>query len=65
MDKGDANLVCQECGFVPKHVCQIDIVHIDGIEGTDDPGKYETWCANCQMRHVGGETWEQTRGQMK
>lgn len=34
--------VCERCGFVPEHVCQLD-VH----KHREDLSKRETLCANC------------------
>lgn len=38
---------CALCGFVPAHRCQLDVDHIDGNHGNDDPGNLQTLCANC------------------
>lgn len=39
--------ICDECGFVAKHPCQLDVDHIDGNRDNDDPSNYRTLCANC------------------
>jgi hypothetical protein len=38
---------CPRCGFVPAHACQMDIDHIDGNHGNDDPANLQCLCANC------------------
>jgi 5-methylcytosine-specific restriction endonuclease McrA len=44
--------VCSECGFIPKHSCQLDIHHKDGNHRNNDPNNLETLCANChRLRH--------------
>jgi hypothetical protein len=42
--KGD---VCERCGFVPEHPCQLDVHHRDGNHQNNDPSNLETLCANC------------------
>lgn len=39
--------VCEECGFVPVHPCQLDVDHVDGNHKNDDPSNLRTLCANC------------------
>ena len=39
--------VCEECGFVPKHSCQLDVDHIDSNHKNNDPTNLRTLCANC------------------
>ena len=39
--------VCEECGFVPVHPCQLDVDHRDGDKRNDDPANLQTLCANC------------------
>jgi 5-methylcytosine-specific restriction endonuclease McrA len=38
---------CQKCGFVPEHMCQLDVDHIDGNHHNNDPNNLQTLCANC------------------
>lgn len=40
-------LICEECGFVPVHPCQLDVDHLDGDHTNDDPSNLQTLCANC------------------
>jgi len=44
LHKGD---VCEECGFVPKHSCQLAVDHIDGDKANNTPENYQTLCHNC------------------
>ena len=39
--------VCVSCGFVPQHLCQLDVDHIDGDHLNNDPNNLQTLCANC------------------
>lgn len=39
--------VCERCGFVPEHVSQLDVDHIDGNRQNGDPSNLQTLCANC------------------
>jgi hypothetical protein len=38
---------CEMCGFVPQHVCQLDVDHRDGDRTNNDPSNLQTLCANC------------------
>jgi len=38
---------CEKCGFVPIHIIQLDIDHIDGNNSNNDPSNLQTLCANC------------------
>lgn len=38
---------CERCGFIPIHLCQLDVDHIDGNRNNDDPINLQTLCANC------------------
>lgn len=38
---------CERCGFVPEHVCQLDVDHVDGDKANNDPTNLMTLCANC------------------
>lgn len=42
--KGDR---CEDCGFIPKHKCQLDVDHIDGNHSNNNPDNFRTLCANC------------------
>lgn len=39
--------VCEDCGFVPVHRCQLDVDHIDGDKKNNAPSNLKTLCANC------------------
>jgi len=39
--------VCEACGFVPVHPCQLDVDHRDGDHSNHDPENLQTLCANC------------------
>lgn len=41
------NIVCERCGFVPEHTCQLDVHHIDRNHSNDAPSNLQTLCANC------------------
>ena len=38
---------CEECGFIPKNMCQLDIDHIDGNHKNNEINNLKTLCANC------------------
>ena len=38
---------CEECGFIPKHRCQLDVDHIDGNNKNNEESNLQTLCANC------------------
>jgi len=38
---------CEKCGFVPQHMCQLDIHHINGIHSDNTESNLQTLCANC------------------
>ena len=38
---------CQQCGFNPVHISQLDVDHIDGDRWNNDPSNLQTLCANC------------------
>ena len=42
--KGD---ICEKCGFVAEHRCQLDVHHIDGNHENDEISNLQTLCANC------------------
>lgn len=39
--------ICEACGFIPKHRCQLDLDHMDGNPKNNDPSNFVTLCANC------------------
>lgn len=38
---------CELCGFIPQHIIQLDVDHIDGNKNNSDPSNLQTLCANC------------------
>jgi len=38
---------CEQCGFIAKYHCQLDIDHIDGNHYNDDEDNLMCLCANC------------------
>lgn len=38
---------CERCNFLPEHICQLDVDHIDGNHKNNDPVNLQTLCANC------------------
>jgi 5-methylcytosine-specific restriction endonuclease McrA len=39
--------LCGRCGFVPEHVCQMDVDHVDGDHSNNAPANLMVLCANC------------------
>jgi hypothetical protein len=39
--------VCEACGFIAAHPCQLDVDHKDGNWLNDDPANLQVLCANC------------------
>jgi 5-methylcytosine-specific restriction endonuclease McrA len=38
---------CSFCGFIPVHISQLDVDHIDGNHFNNNPVNLQTLCANC------------------
>lgn len=38
---------CEKCGFIPEHICQLDVDHIDGDRSNSELSNLQTLCANC------------------
>lgn len=38
---------CDFCGFIPVHICQLDLDHIDGNHKNNKEDNLQTLCANC------------------
>ena len=38
---------CEKCDFIPKHMCQLDVDHIDGNKKNNEILNLQTLCANC------------------
>jgi 5-methylcytosine-specific restriction endonuclease McrA len=41
------NLICQDCGFVAKDVCQLELDHIDGNKNNNNANNQVVLCSNC------------------
>jgi 5-methylcytosine-specific restriction endonuclease McrA len=39
--------MCERCGFVPEHRCQLDVNHKNGDHSDNRPENLETLCSNC------------------
>ena len=48
---------CQQCGFVPVHICQLEVDHIDGDHNNNERTNWQVLCANCHKlkTHLNGE----------
>lgn len=54
--KGD---LCESCGFIPEHSCQLDVDHIDGSRDNNNIDNYQTLCANChRLKTYKNKDWE-------
>lgn len=50
---------CEVCGFIPMHVCQLDVDHIDGDHNNNDSENLRTVCANChRLKTFINKDWE-------
>jgi predicted RNA-binding Zn-ribbon protein involved in translation (DUF1610 family) len=49
---------CGKCGFIPVHISQLDVDHIDGDRWNNDPSNLQTLCANCHRlkTHLSGDS---------
>lgn len=41
--------ICERCGFVPEHIVQLQVDHIDGNHTNNDPTNLQTLCCNCHV----------------
>lgn len=56
---GHKGSICEECGFVPVHSCQLDVDHKDGDRSNNDPNNLQTLCANChRLKTFLSKDWE-------
>lgn len=52
-------LVCNKCGFIAEHPCQIDLDHIDGDPQNNESSNLESLCANChRLKTFLNRDWE-------
>ena len=50
---------CENCKFIPIHVCQLDLDHIDGNHKNNSPDNLQTLCANChRLKTYLSKDWE-------
>jgi len=49
---------CEKCGFIPIHISQLDVDHIDGDRWNNNPSNLQTLCANCHRlkTHLNGDS---------
>lgn len=43
---------CDECAFIPKDTCQLDLVYLDGDKTNKEISNLTTLCANCSRLHI-------------
>ena len=55
--------ICEKCGFIPEHSCQLDVDHIDGNKQNNDPSNFQTLCSNCHRlkTHINNEYYGHRR----
>lgn len=50
---------CEYCGFIPLHLCQLDVDHIDGNHKNNCVENLQTLCANChRLKTFLSKDWE-------
>ncbi len=50
---------CANCGFIPIHICQLDLDHIDGNHENNSITNLQTLCANChRLKTYLNKDWE-------
>lgn len=50
---------CEICGFIPTHMCQLDVDHIDGNKQNNNFENLQTLCANChRLKTYLNKDWE-------
>lgn len=51
--------VCEKCGFIPEHPCQLDVDHINGNHEDNEESNLQTLCANChRLKTYQNKDWE-------
>ena len=52
-------LYCEKCNFIPVHLCQLDVDHIDGNHQNNNINNLQTLCANChRLKTYLNKDWE-------
>ena len=53
---------CGHCGFIPVHMSQLDVDHIDGNKNNNSPDNLQTLCSNCHRlkTHISGDSFSET-----
>jgi hypothetical protein len=55
----DKRRICEICGFIAVHKCQLDIDHIDGNNQNNEPSNFQVLCANChRLKTQINKDWE-------
>lgn len=54
--------VCERCGFLPEHDCQLQAHHLDGDHGNDEAENIQTLCANCHNLRT---FWDRRNNQLE
>lgn len=50
---------CERCGFIPEHICQLDVDHINGDHSDNREENLQTLCANChRLKTFMNRDWE-------
>ena len=50
---------CEHCGFIPQHMCQLDVDHINGDKTDNSLSNLQTLCANChRLKTYLNKDWE-------
>lgn len=50
---------CEFCGFIPVHVCQLDVDHKDGNKENNDISNLQTLCSNChRLKTYLSQDWQ-------
>jgi 5-methylcytosine-specific restriction endonuclease McrA len=61
--RADVNklLMCELCGFVAVHPCQLDVDHIDGNHKNNRMSNLQTLCSNChRLKTYRNKDWVHT-----
>ena len=53
---------CEICGFIPIHICQLDLDHIDGNHLNNDISNLQILCANChRLKTIINKNWQNNK----